>query len=206
MLVAVKGGPAAEEVAITIDGRPIASPSDVAERFDPGPHLVRVSAPGYVPFERTVTLPARGGVNVIPAALLPVTAAAAEPTAAAEPHPQDARRPEPGSRVPAYVAFGVGGVGVILGAITGVLSLSKVSDLRQSCPGNQCSPAEQGSISSAQSFGTVSTVGFVLGGLGVATGTVLLFVRPWGGRAADSSSASIAPWIGLGGAGAAGRF
>jgi hypothetical protein len=94
---------------------------------------------------------------------------------------------------------------VIVGAITGVLSLSKVSDLRQSCPQNQCSSAEQGAINSAQSLGTTSTIAFVLGGVGAAAGTVL-FVHPWGARAADSSTASITPWIGIGGAGVAGRF
>jgi hypothetical protein len=205
MLVTVKGGPTGEDVTIAVDGRTIASQSDIAERFDPGAHHVRVSAPGYSPFEQTVTLPARGGVNVIVAALVPVTDAASEPTAA-EAEPPVLRRPQSGSRAPAYVAFGVGSAGLIVGAITGILSLSKVSDLRQSCPGNQCSSAEQGAINSAQSLGTTSTIGFVLGGVGVAAGTVLLFVHPSGGRAADSSSASITPWIGIGGVGVAGRF
>jgi len=133
------------------------------------------------------------------------TAAAAQPTAVASP-PLDAPRSQPGSRAPAYVAFATGGAGVIAGAITGILSLSKVHDLREACPANRCPPSEQGEIHSAQLFGTTSTIGFAVGGVGVAAGTLLLFVHPFGGQAAESTRGSIAPWIGPGSAGVTGRF
>lgn len=211
ILVTVNGGPVTEGVAVSVDGRPVTSHA-VAERFDPGPHKVEVSAPGFIPFEQTVTLPSRGGVVVVASVLSPLTgaaagptAAAAQPTAVASPSP-DAPRPQPGLHAPAYVAFATGGAGAIAGAITGILSLSKVHDLREACPGNRCPPSEQGEIHSAQLLGTTSTIGFAVGGVGIAAGTVLLFIHPSGGQAPESTRGSIAPWIGPGSAGVTGRF
>jgi hypothetical protein len=206
MLVTVKGGPIGEEVAVTVDGRQIVTRGGIAARFDPGPHEVRVSAPGYRPFEQTVTLPERGGVNVIEALLSPAPPAAVPIVPPLSADHLSAPRPTSGSRVPAYVAFGVGGAGVILGTITGVLSLSKVSDLTAACPGDKCSTSEQGTVNSAQALGTTSTIGFVVGGLGIAAGAVLLLIHPWGGRTMGPSSASMASWIGIGGSGLEGRF
>lgn len=86
--------------------------------------------------------------------------------------------PPPPSRVPAYVAFGVGGAGIVVGAITGVLALSDASALKKKCPNDAC-PAGvdwKGEKSAAMTKGWISTVGFGVGAAGVVAGIVLLVV------------------------------
>ena len=60
---------------------------------------------------------------------------------------------------------------------------------------------------SARSAQTISIIGFVVGGVGVATGTVLFFLS--GKKDTDSSSTvqgKIQPWIGLGSVGVSGTY
>jgi hypothetical protein len=75
----------------------------------------------------------------------------------------------------AIAAAGVGAVGVIVGAVFGVQAMSKKSDAQKACP-NNC--ADQGGVdawSRAKTAGDVSTVAFIVGGLGLAGGAVLWF-------------------------------
>jgi len=210
LLVSVLGGPAPAAVVTTVDGRQVATRGGVAIRLDPGPHQVSVVAEGYRPFEQVVTLPDRGGVTVVEAALTSEANPAA-PQAPTTSAPAAALAPVPTehpSHLGAALSFSVGGAGIVVGAITGILSLGKVSDLKTACPGSQC-PASEGSVvDSAKTLGTVSTIGFVVGGLGVAAGTVLLLIHPSRAPSTARSSAgpTVTPWIGMGGAGLAGRF
>jgi hypothetical protein len=58
--------------------------------------------------------------------------------------------------------------------------------------------------SDARSAKTISIVGFVVGGVGVATGATLLVMGLTHKKPA--TAASIEPWVGLGSAGVNGRF
>jgi hypothetical protein len=69
------------------------------------------------------------------------------------------------------------------------VSASTVSDIKSRCEGNQCLKSDAAAADRAAVYGNVSTVGFIVGGIGVATGVVLLLVRsgdpePSGGAAA----------------------
>jgi hypothetical protein len=199
LLVVARGAAGA---TATVDGKPFALDARVAVRLDPGDHEVRVSAPGVRPFSQKVTLPARGGVVVVEAAL-----GAETPTA-----PPDATT-QPGSRVPAAIAFAIGGAGLVLGAVTGGVFLAELGKLENSCPQHRCPLGEQPQIDSTRALGNASTVGFVVGLTAVAVGTVLVFVRP-GKREAAATRASVlevSPWLGagptgIGSAGLRGRF
>lgn len=86
-------------------------------------------------------------------------------------------------RVPAYVAFGVGGAGLILGGVSGVLMLKARSDLEASCAGRggHCPPGTPNfasNLSAYHTFGTLSAVGFGVGLAGAGVGTYLLLSRP----------------------------
>jgi hypothetical protein len=99
---------------------------------------------------------------------------------------------------PGAVVLGVGVVGIAIGAITGAMSLGKVSTLSSHCPTKHgCDPADQSLADSAKSLGTISTIGFVVGGVGLVGGAVLLVVRP-GKPAAAAGVVTFTPRIGLG--------
>jgi hypothetical protein len=79
------------------------------------------------------------------------------------------------------VAYGVGGVGLIMGVAAGGAFLSKQSSLKETCESdgdgdpNTCPPDQQSEGDSVKTLGNVSTAGWVIAGLGAAVGTVLLF-------------------------------
>jgi hypothetical protein len=91
--------------------------------------------------------------------------------------------------------------------VAGALSLAKVSDLRNRCPSDRCAPGAQPDIDSAKTLGWVSTIGFAVGGAGVATGAVLLFLRhPSEEAATGRQRPAIAPFVGWASAGVEGKF
>jgi hypothetical protein len=122
------------------------------------------------------------------------------------------------------IGFGVGVVGVGVGSVTGLMSLSKTSSLKDQCPNNQCpanvydSSSFQSDKSSASTLGTVSTIAFIVGGAGVVVGVVGLFL-PQGHASAHATTGDItkpakfgwiSPWVapaaGGGAAGVVGAF
>ena len=124
----------------------------------------------------------------------------------------------------AIVALGVGGVGLVVGGITGVMAMGKASDLDGKCPDGKCTdPALQSDIDSYKTLGTISTVGFIVGVVGVGAGVVLWLTAPKentaakGGsryatvpvkttRASRDEGVKVTPVIGLGSLGLSGTF
>ena len=78
-------------------------------------------------------------------------------------------------RPSAYVAGGVGVVGLALFAGFGLKDNATFSDLQTACPHNTCPPGKQGEVDSGRTQQTVANVSLVVGAVGVATG-VTLFV------------------------------
>lgn len=104
-----------------------------------------------------------------------------------------------------WLALGVGGAGLLMGGIAGGLAINKRKQLDEAgCMDNKCPSSEADNVDAYNSMRTVSTVGFVAGGLGVAAGLVILLTRP----SADPgrSQTSVTPWVGAGNAGVLGRF
>ncbi len=107
--------------------------------------------------------------------------------------------------------FGVGLVGVAIGSITGVMSLSKTSTLKEQCPADKCPAALQDDLSAANTLATVSTIAFVFAGAGVVTGIIALVAmkahtEPQATTQARLPGPTVSPWIGLGAAGLSGTF
>lgn len=73
------------------------------------------------------------------------------------------------------IGFTVAAVGVGVGAVTGLVAQSKSSNLDLTCPANQCRGTAASNLSTAKSLATVSTVGFVVGGVGAVVGVIGLF-------------------------------
>ena len=196
--IAVRGG-GAHGLRVTIDDVDVAGfRPDQPVPANPGTHRVTAIPSGGVGVSKTVEL--KEGVHVTVDLELP----GAAPLVAAPPSPP-VQRPVPppppppppqarGSLVPAIVGFGVGAVGLGLGIGTGVSAKNSAADLKSKCGGDACpsTPALQSEYSSAKTMSTVSTVGFVLGGVGVAAGVVLIVVRP-GGRSTSTVGVAVGP-------------
>jgi hypothetical protein len=78
-----------------------------------------------------------------------------------------------GRRTAAYVACGIGAAGLLVGAVTGVMSLGKKGTVDENCTGTVCSGAGKEAGESGRTLADVSTVGFAVGALGLGTAAVL---------------------------------
>jgi hypothetical protein len=140
------------------------------------------------------------------------------PPPSMEPHPLPPPAPEQpaaSSSFPGFLpwtALGVGGAGLVLGTVAGVVAMGKHSDLEKVCGGGVCPSGQQNNVDSYHAMGTLSTIGFVVGGVGVAAGVVLFLVKPSAPQvspmspATGSSPLSVTPVVGLGSVGAVGTF
>jgi hypothetical protein len=204
--------PASAQATVTVAGKPVPSALLGAERpTNPGAHQVMVTAEGYKPVQVTVTLAEGEHQEVTLQLEKDPNAASALPasTAAVATPPAENSAPQPAatkSKLPALIAFGVGGAGLIVGGVTGVLALNKASD----CPNKLCNT--QSDLDSAKTMATISTVGFGVGAAGIAVGTILLLTggksseHPAQAKAQPAPKLAWQPWFGVSSAGISGSF
>lgn len=140
------------------------SPAEILQGLavDPGQHEIRVSAPGYLPEIRTVTLEERKTITV-------------EVTL----HLVDAMNSRArGYWRPLGVTFLAGGaIGLGVGAVSGIVSLQKVNDIEARCGGVHCLSSDmiaRRELNSAMALGTLSTGTMIAGGILATTGAVFL--------------------------------
>jgi hypothetical protein len=178
-------GMAGAPVEVSIDDVTVPSAALVAPRpVNPGRHTV-VATAGAV--RAGATLELREGESKTVALRLPAPAAP----------------PSRAPRVVSYTSFGVGGAGLVAGAITGAVSFHDASVVKSACQGTVCPRSVDGDIATGRTLGTVSTVAVVFGGAGVAAGVIGLLLsrsRP------PREAAAVRPWIGPGSAGIGGTF
>ena len=122
---------------------------------------------------------ARSPPPATPVTAAPAAPAPSAPAAKPEPPPAPATAESPPSRIPAYVALGVGAAAIAAGGVFGVLALSQAGDVDDACPSGVCETPDdvirqQAEQDAARTKGWVSTVAFGVGAVGVATGVVLL--------------------------------
>ncbi len=196
--------PEASEPEILVDGQPIPTAAlGVRRATNPGTRTIDVSAPGYAPRRVTIEL-SEGGEESLEVALEPLPQDAPAPTPPrSKPIPEEDDQVE---KLAPYVAFGVGGLGIVIGSVTGILALKKHSELSDACSGGVCPQDQQSTLDSYHRLGWVSGVGFVVGVAGAATGTVLL-IKQKRERPAESASVSrLELYAGPGQAGLRGTF
>jgi len=183
-----------EKIEVTRDGAPTSQASwGTPIPVDVGTHTVQATAPTHKPF-KTVIKVAKDGDRI--EVVVPKLDAAPPATAAAKPAGPAAAPPPPvvhggdegaGQRTVGFIVGGVGVAGIAVGAVTGLVAMGKNSDSKQACPNDGgCANADGVSANeSAKTFGLVSTIAFIAGGVGVAAGAILIFTAP-----SDSSSRS----------------
>ena len=194
---------------------------------DPGAHVVKATADGFEPAETKFSV-AEGG-SAIAALTMRKSAVAAGPVPAVVPATAPGAAPVAGTTTPSdtamtgsadtgvsskssqktigFVALGVGGAALAVGAVTGLLALGKHSTLQDACPNGVCPAGQQSDLDSYHTMGTISTIGFIAGGAGVIAGTVLILTAPKSAPAATASRGPhVTPFVGLGSVGAFGTF
>lgn len=118
----------------------------VVKRMNPGKHTIVATAPDAGEVEKTVTLAEGTAVHTVELSL-------------------ETR----GVSIPAVVAFSLGGVGLVVGAATGVAYIGKET--------------------SNQMLGAISLAGFITGGVGIVTGTLIIALSSSDGEPAPPSAA-----------------
>jgi len=120
--------------------------------------------------------------------------------------------PSDALRAGAYAGFGVGAMGLVVGAVTGAIVLSTKDAVDVECSelysdGTRgCTEDGLAGVASGRALGTVSTIAFGVGLAGVAAGTVMTLAQ--GGDEASPGNRPFSVWqaggygaIGAGGAG-----
>ncbi len=213
LTVAVDDAGRVPDLQILRDGRALASGSwGTPIAVDAGEHTVEARAPGYAPWQGKVTITGEGSakeVRIPP--LEPLSADAASSPTKAEASAAPASSSGGGSNTLAYVSFGVGVLGLGAGTFFALQAKSNYDEANDLCPSSPCNLTRQqaqeredlGADGDGQS--TLSIVGFVAGGIGIAAGTTLLLI---GGGSEEKPAAGLTlkAYAALNGAGLAGRF
>jgi hypothetical protein len=141
-------------IVVTLDGMPIA-PAELGKPrpLDPGEYEVVVVAPGR-PEARTKVRLGAGDRREITIG----------PGRAEGPSMQ---------RIAGYAALGVGGAGIVAGAITGGLTIAKKNTVDANCVGG-CNDTAREAASAGKALSAASTATFVIGAAGVVGGLILV--------------------------------
>jgi hypothetical protein len=111
-------------------------------------------------------------------------------------------------RYASYAAFGVGAAGIGVGIAFALQSASKRKQADDLCPNpDRCQVVLRNTVDPLDDEGrkaqTLSAIGFAIGGVGVASGVVLLVL----GKKSDAPrTAFVRPWVGPTSFGLDGRF
>lgn len=170
-------GPESEQAKVSVGAIELTSAELAgALKLNPGRHRIVVLAAGKE-HAREVVVPERATLAVsfdLAPAPTPTPAA----PAAGEPEPQQVPTKAAGSDrsasrpVPtlAYVGGGVAVAGVIVGSVSGAWAMTKKNEAWAGCEGTRCPPETWDTVDSAHRFATISTVSFVVAGVGAGIG------------------------------------
>lgn len=90
-----------------------------------------------------------------------------------------------GTAPKAALAAGAAGLaGIAMGLVAGIVAWSQLNDVKARCEPTGCNPADKSKLDSVQTWARLSDIGFVVGGTGLATSAVFLWVVPAASRAA----------------------
>jgi hypothetical protein len=165
------GAPAGSTV--TLDGTTIVvQDPPVSTPLNLGEHLLVLHAPDGRVQEQRVTL-ARGENRTVNLAL------EAEPVAPPPVAPSTGEGTSTRTYI-TYAAAGVGGLGIVTGAILGAVVFANKSSIDASCPTpSTCnSPSAASTGNTTRTLAAASTGTFIVGGAALAGAAVLFFTRP----------------------------
>jgi hypothetical protein len=195
-----------EKIEISIDGNVLPpAAATLPRKVNPGKHVVVATAPGFEPSSQEVMVP-EGKVFPVAITLQPITTARSPNNGNGGAGNGDGagggdKPPSSGGLSPlVFVGFGVGAAGLIAGTITGAISLSQTSSIKDRCNATGACPGDAAEdIKGANTLANVSNISFALGAAGVAVGVVGIFLSRSSGDpkpAAATTSLRITPVVG----------
>ncbi len=212
-------GPGADKASVTMDGAKVPSALlGVSHPVDPGEHQFEATSAVSRSAVSKLSLKEGGTGSVTlklePIAGVPVAVAPAPgPTTAAVNAETSSGAttdtPNNGLRVGSYVALGVGAAGLVVGTVFGLSAKSKYKDANALCVGDPCDISTANASKREQlgkdgdSAKTASLIGFIVGGVGVATGATLFILSS---KKSEPTQAGVHPYIGAGSLGLTGKF
>jgi len=157
-------------------------------KTNPGAHRITALVPGRAPLETKVQLEER--------AREVVTVDFARAAATTKGHAPGPDEPVGGGTatdgpppevlpIVAYASFGLAGAGLLVGAITGGVSLSTTSSVKDTCTDDVCPTSSEADAQRALTLAHVSTVSFAVAGAAAVVGVVTAILA-----FSDSSSGS----------------
>jgi hypothetical protein len=183
IVIAIEGA-TPSEVTVNLQGVDVATEL-VGERRPANPgHVVVIGRRGQEEVRAEADL-SEGEQKTLRLAFAPIrpgagTAAATQTSAP----PASEYKGKPGStqRLLGWISIGVGGAGLAVGGVFGSMAMGTQSDLDDSgdCVDQKCEPSQQDNVDKLGTQRTISTVGFIAGGVLAATGIVLVFTAPKG--------------------------
>jgi hypothetical protein len=164
-----------KSLVLQLDGKPLDRTRwNVPVPVDPGVHLIRASADALPDYATRLPAPEAGATTSVPIPLqAPVQL-------------EQNKNPEiDGQRVGAIACGILGAAGVVTGTVFGLRAQSKHEQSDEYCSGSRCRDSRGVTLmADARTAGTVSTVSFIVGGVGLGAAAVLWFARPFGREAA----------------------
>ena len=199
LVIEVKGVPEGADVVVRVDK--VRLPSEalgLPRRVDPGKHVVTAEAAG--------ASPARAEISVEEGEKKPIALTLGGPGDDAKQPPKIPSSPDESGGVPplAIVGFVGGGVGFVVGSLTGIGSLAKASSAKLGCHGNVCPLKNKSDADASTTFANVSNVGFAFALVGAGVGIYALVTQK--PAAPPSAKTSFVPFVTPFGAGALVRF
>jgi hypothetical protein len=186
-LVLVVEEPRSARTVLTLDGQRLAQGGERGPHLlDPGAHEVRI--------HRGVELTARHRVTLAEGEQRRLVLRLPAPPATARKPPSDER----GSawRLWTNFSFGVGAGALLTGIGNGLAAIRQQSALLDRCPARVCPPERHQDADLYDVTRIATTVSFVIGGVGLASGTLLVILAP----DVDSEAGALEAGAGPGGA------
>ena len=195
-----------KDVEVKLDGNVLdAAALGTAVPVDPGKHAIEATAKGKKAFTTTVDVSDRARSPSVEIPALDADPDAAKSSggssngAAGDKAGAEAATSSGSTqRIVSYVAMGLGGVGLAVGAIFGLRTSSIWNDAKTHCTGLECDRTGVTLATDAKNAGTVSTISFVAGGVLLSGGAVLFFTAPSGGQKSSSTGKQAEPRLGVG--------
>ena len=208
--------PSGENVSVTLDGNKLpAGAFGAALPLDPGEHEIAATRGDGAEFKHKITVTEGQSVSVdIKFSSSQKTANTAPPATTTTP-PSAASPPPGGDRAPGATettglqtaGWVLAATGVVAGGVGGFFWLRSGSifdELEDECPGGQCASDPKDKADEGRTAQTIAQIGFIVGGLAVATGLTLVLVGGSSASAADDGF--VGAYAGLGHFGLRGAF
>lgn len=189
-------------LSVSVGGRAIAPALiGVAAPMDPGKHEVIAKTTDGREARATLEIQEKEEKSV--ELELPPAPAGADADAPATAAPTRQSTADSSQKTWAFVALGVGAVGLGVGVATGLMATSKHQSAEDACPKGVCEEGSSGAddAESFRSLRSISTIGYVVGALGVGAGVTLWLTAP-----KKKEQARVGAWVGLERAGLRGSF